>query len=63
MLVFSFFRQTMSKSKFKKGTVQKEKGLLHEGWETQFYIVAVKDILMCLICNSMIATVKKYNVF
>jgi len=32
-------------------------------WELQFYVVAVnvKDKVMCLLCNSMIVTVKKYN--
>ena len=27
----------------------------------QFYVVAVNDKMMCLLCNSMITAVKKYN--
>ena len=63
MLVFSFFKQIIAKSKFKKREVQVDKRVFHENWEFQFYVIAVKDKLKYLICNSMITDVKKYDAF
>ena len=51
----------MSKPNNRKRTLQEERRVFHEEWELQFYVAAVKDKMMCLLCNSMITTVKKYN--
>jgi len=51
----------MSKPQIRKITLQEERRVFNEEWELQFYGVAVKDKMMCLLCNSMITTVKKHN--
>ena len=50
----------MSKPNIRKRTLQEERRVFDEEWELQFYVVAAKDKMMCLLCNSMITTVKKY---
>ena len=45
----------MTKPKIKRA-VQEEKRVYHEERELQFYVVAVKGKMMCLICNFMITT-------
>ena len=56
-----FCKKTMSKPNIRKRTLQEEERVLNEEWELQFYVVSVKDKMTCLLCNSMITTVKKYN--
>ena len=51
----------MSKPNIRKRTLQEERRVFNVEWELQFYVVAVKDKMMCLLCNCMIRTVKKYN--
>ena len=51
----------MSKPNIRKRSLQEERRAFNEKWELQFYVVAVKDKMMCLLCNSMITTVKKYH--
>ena len=51
----------MSKPNIRKRSLQEERKVFNEEWELQFYVVAVKDKMMCLLWNSMITTVKKYN--
>ena len=51
----------MSKPNIRKRTLQEERRVFNEEWELQLYVAAVKDKMMCLLCNSMITTVKKYN--
>ena len=51
----------MLKPNIRKRTLQEERRVFNEEWELQFYVVAVKDKMMCLLCNSMITTVKKHN--
>ena len=51
----------MSKPKIRKRTLQEERRVFNEEWELQFYVVAVKDKMMCFLCNSVITTVKNYN--
>ena len=51
----------MSKPNIRKRTLQEERKVFNEEWELQFYEVAVKDKMMCLLCNFMITTAKKYN--
>jgi len=51
----------MSKPKITKRTLQEEKRVFNEEWELNFYAVAVKDKMMCLLCNSMNTTVRKCN--
>ena len=51
----------MSKPNIRKRILQEERRVFNEKWKLQFYVVAVKDKMMCLLCNSMITTVKKYN--
>ena len=46
----------MSKPKIGKRKLQEELRVFNEEWELQFYVVAVKDKMMCLLCNSMIST-------
>jgi len=61
-LLFLFsVNRPCQKPKIRKGTLQEERRVFNEEWELQFYVVAVKDKMMCLLCNSMITTVKKYN--
>ena len=54
-------KKTMSKPNIRKRTLLEEKRVFNEEWELQFYVVTVKHKMMCLFCNSMIITVKKYN--
>ena len=56
-----FCKKTMSKPNIRKRTLQEERRVFNEEWELQFYVVAVKDKMMYLLCNSMITTVKRYN--
>ena len=51
----------MSKPNIRKRTLQEERRVFNVEWELQFYVVAVKDKIMCSLCNSMITTVRKYN--
>ena len=56
-----FGKKTMSKPNIRKRTLQEIGRAFNEEWELQFYVVAVKDKMMCLLRNSMITTVKRYN--
>ena len=51
----------MPNPNIRKRTLQEERRVINEEWELQFYVVAVKDKIMCLLCNSMITAVKKCN--
>ena len=51
----------MSKPNIRKRTLQEERRVFNEDWELQFYVVAVKDKMMCSLCNSIITIAKKYS--
>ncbi|KAG0437657.1 General transcription factor II-I repeat domain-containing protein 2 [Dictyocoela muelleri] len=56
---FFFFPSHMSKIKIKK--INEEKRLFNKEWETQFYLIFDNDKMVCLLCDAVLSTIKKYN--
>ncbi|XP_048464488.1 uncharacterized protein LOC125485497 [Rhincodon typus] len=42
-------------------TLKEKNRVFNEEWELQYYVVVTKDKMMCLLYDTIIATVKKYN--
>ncbi|UYV66688.1 EPM2AIP1 [Cordylochernes scorpioides] len=48
-------------SKNKKRTLKDENRLFNEEWELQYFLISSKDKMVCLLCSTVLTTIKKYN--
>lgn len=48
-------------SKKTKRTLKEENRFFNEDWELQYYLVSAKDRMICLLCDTAISTLKKFN--
>uniref|UniRef100_A0A6P7F1W9 General transcription factor II-I repeat domain-containing protein 2A-like n=1 Tax=Diabrotica virgifera virgifera TaxID=50390 RepID=A0A6P7F1W9_DIAVI len=48
-------------SKKQKRTLKAENRLFNEEWELQYFLISSNDKMVCLLCSTVITTIKKYN--
>ncbi len=44
-----------------KIAMKEENRTFNHEWELQYYLISVKDKMICLLCDTKISTVNKYN--
>ncbi|GCC21186.1 hypothetical protein chiPu_0019653 [Chiloscyllium punctatum] len=63
MIISTIFCFHPIMSKKTKRTLKEENRGFNEDWELQYYFESAKDRMICLLCDTAISTLKKYNAY